>query len=121
MIKIGLFVLFVLINMVLAFIDANKIKQGKKIYHGINGAIYAGLLIIAFIITHSWLTILGLALLRIPVFNTSLNYFRGKELTYLSSSTTSIIDQLTNSIPKTIGYWTYTAALLIISLTLVLI
>lgn len=120
-IKILLFVIFVIANIALAKIDADKIKQGKRIYHGINGLVYSGLLLLAFLITHSWTVVLGLALLRIPVFNTTLNYFRGLPLTYLSNSTTSIIDQLTNFIPKTIGYWTYTITLLITSLILVLI
>lgn len=120
-IKILLFVIFVIANIALAKIDADKIKQGKRIYHGINGLVYSGLLLLAFLITHSWTVVLGLALLRIPVFNTTLNYFRGLPLTYLSDSTTSIIDQLTNFIPKTIGYWTYTITLLITSLILVLI
>lgn len=120
-IKILLFVIFVIANIALAKIDADKIKQGKRIYHGINGLVYSGLLLLAFLITHSWTVVLGLALLRIPVFNTTLNYFRGLPLTYLSNSTTSIIDQLTNFIPKKIGYWPYTITLLITSLILVLI
>ena len=122
-IKILLFVIFVITNISLAFIDANKIKQGQKIYHGINGLIYFGLLLLVYIAIPSsnLLTMLGLSLLRIPVFNTSLNYFRGLPLTYLSNSTTSIIDQLTNSIPKKIGYWPYTITLLTLSLILILI
>jgi len=120
-IKILLLITFVLINIELANIDANKIRQGKRIYHGINGLVYSGLLSLAFLITHSWTAVLGLAILRIPVFNTSLNHLRGLPLTYLSDSTTSIIDQLTNFIPKKIGYWTYTAILLVLSIILVLI
>ena len=122
-IKILLLITFILTNISLAFIDANKIKQGKRIYHGINGLIYFSFLLLVYIAipNSNLLTMLGLSLLRIPVFNTSLNYFRGLPLTYLSDSTTSIIDQLTNFIPKKIGYWTYTAILLTISIILVLI
>lgn len=115
------FLLFTLINIVLAAIDANKIKKGLRIYHGINGLVYCTLLGAVYLFTSSWTLILGLALLRIPVFNTFLNYFRGLELTYLSESTTSIIDQITNFIPKKIGYWPYNIALLVLALLLSLI
>jgi hypothetical protein len=120
MIKILLLVIFIIVNILLAKIDANKIKQNKPIYHGINGLIYLVLLIPIYFITYNWLNILGLLLLRIPVFNTSLNYFRGIALTYLSNSTTSIIDKITNKIPRKIGYWTYTLIILIISIILIL-
>ena len=121
MLKIVLFILFILANIGFAYIDSQKIKQNKPIYHGINGLIYLGLLIPVYILTHSWLTIIGLSLIRIPVFNTFLNYFRGKKLTYISNTTTSIIDQITNFIPKEIGYWNYCFWLFIISLILILI
>ena len=120
MIKILLIIVFVIINILLAKVDANKIKQNQPIYHGINGLIYLILLTPVYFITYSWLNILGLLLLRIPVFNTSLNYFRGIALTYLSNSTTSIIDKITNKIPRKIGYWTYTSIILIISIILML-
>ena len=106
------FLIFVLINIGLAKIDANKIAKGIRIYHGINGLIYSALLGGVYLLTHNWMLPLGLALLRIPVFNTSLNYFRGLALTYISESTTSIIDQLTRNIVKTLGYWTYNTILL---------
>ena len=119
--KILLFILFIIINIILANIDANKIKQNKSIFHGINGLIYSVLIGSTCWITHNWVPIIGLALLRIPIFNTALNYFRGLPLTYLSSSTTSIIDRITNWIPEKIGYWTYNSIILIISLILVLL
>ena len=61
----------------------------------------------------------GLSLIRIPVYNTSLNFFRGISLTYLSETTTSIIDRITNFIQKTIGYWTYVSIQFIISTVLI--
>lgn len=115
------FLIFVLINIGLAVIDANKIAKGIRIYHGINGLIYGALLAVVYLVTGKWTLLIGLALLRIPVFNTSLNYFRGLPLTYLSSSTTSIIDQATNFIPKKIGYWAYNGLLVALSLTLILL
>ncbi len=112
------FLIFVTINIVLAKIDAIKIAKQQKIKHGINALIYLGLLIPVFLITYNWLLIIGLLLVRIPVFNTALNYFRGLPLTYISDSTTSIIDQITNFIPKKIGYWPYSIVLFLTSLTL---
>ena len=118
---IVLFILFILFNIGFAYIDAQKIKQHKPIYHGLNGLIYFILLLVPYLLTHSFTAVLGYALIRIPVFNTFLNYFRGKELTYISNTTTSIIDQITNFIPRKIGYWNYCFWLFIISLILVLI
>ena len=121
MLKIVLFILFMLVNVGFAFFDAQKIKQNKPIYHGINGLIYFILLLASYLLIYNFTAILGYTLIRIPVFNTFLNYFRGKELTYISNTTTSITDQITNFIPRQIGYWNYCFWLFIISLILVLI
>jgi uncharacterized membrane protein len=121
MMEVGLLILFVILNMVLAYFDANKIKQNTRIYHGINGLVYMALLTLAYLLTSNWLLIAGLTILRIPVFNTALNYFRDKELTHISKHTTSIIDQFTNKIPEKVGYWTYHSILLLISLILILL
>ena len=121
MLKIILYVMFVLLNIKFAHIDAKRIKQNKRIYHGINGLIYSILLILSYLITHDITCVIGYTLVRIPVFNTFLNYFRGKELTYLSDSTTSIVDKITNFIPRKIGYWTYSILIIITSLILILI
>jgi hypothetical protein len=121
MIQVKLFIVFVVFNIILAYFDARRINRNARIYHGINGAVYSVLLLLVYLLTRDWMLIIGLAILRIPVFNTALNYFRDKELTYLSESTTSIIDQFTNSTPKKIGYWTYHTVLLAISLILSLL
>jgi uncharacterized membrane protein len=114
-------ILFVVSNVILAYYDANRIKQDSRIYHGLNGLVYIGLLTLAYLLTVDWGLIAGLTLLRIPVFNTALNYFRGKELTYISKHTTSIVDQLTNRIPEKVGYWTYHTVLLLVSLILIML
>lgn len=112
--------LFCVINIILAKYDANKIAKEIKIKHGINALIYSGLLIPVYLITKDWFLIAGLLTIRIPVFNTFLNYFRGISLTYISESTTSIVDQLTKKIVKKVGYWTYNIILIIISIILTL-
>lgn len=121
MVKVVLLILFTAANLLLAYHDARRIKQDSRIYHGLNGLVYIGLLTLAYLLTGDWVLITGLTILRIPAFNTALNYFRGKELTYLSKSTTSIVDQATNKIPEKVGYWTYHTVLLLISLILIML
>jgi uncharacterized membrane protein YozB (DUF420 family) len=111
--------IFTLINLFLARIDADKIKAGKKIYHGVNGVIYGILICFSFFITHSYLTIISLAILRIPVFNTALNVMRGLPATYVSKNTTSLIDKWTYRIIEKLGYWTYNVIILGIAILLI--
>jgi hypothetical protein len=118
--SIILFCLFVGINIGLAKYDAYKIKRHLRIRHAINAIVY--LLCIA--VFYKWLTItkvFGLLLIRIPVFNTSLNIFRGHPAHHISHTTTSIIDQHTNKVVMRIGYFTYHGILLILSLIFVLL
>jgi hypothetical protein len=117
--KISIYLAIILLNGILALIDSNKIKKGEHIYHGINGLVYGTVIGIVYLISRDILMCMGLLLIRIPVFNTSLNYFRGLSLTYLSDTTTSIIDKITNFIPKKIGYWEYFTILMVISTFLV--
>jgi hypothetical protein len=113
------YLLFVVINVILAYRDAQLIKKHQRIYHGFNATVYVFLLILVHLATSNPLLILALLIQRVSVFNTALNYFRGLSLTYISDSTTSIIDQITNWIPKKVGYWYYHAALILISLILI--
>jgi len=117
--KISIYLAIILLNGILALIDSEKIKKGEHIYHGINGLVYGTVIGIVYLISRDILMCIGLLLIRIPVFNTSLNYFRGISLTYLSDTTTSIIDKITNFIPKKIGYWEYFTILMVISTFLV--
>ena len=115
-----LLILFICVNVGLARFDAYLIKNNIRIRHAVNSIVYISFILLFY----KWLTplkILGLLLVRIPVFNTFLNYCRGKELIYISNTTTSIIDKITNFIPKKIGYWNYCICLFIISLILILI
>ena len=103
-----LILLFVGINIGLARYDAYRIKNNIRIRHAVNALIYVGLILVFW----KWLTvakILSLSLIRIPIFNTALNVFRGLPATYLSKTTTSIIDQIMNKYIVKIGYWTYNA------------
>lgn len=121
MINVIILVGFIIINIFLAKIDANKISKGKNINHLLNGLIYLTLITAVYLITKDIFLSVGLLVLRVPIFNTFLNYFRELPLDYISKSTTSIIDKLTNWIPLKIGYWVYHITLLLISLILCLI
>jgi hypothetical protein len=107
-------ILFIGINIGLARYDAYRIKNNIRIKHAINSIVYVGLILLFW----KWLTIikvLGILLLRIPIFNTSLNVFRGKSATHLSKTTTSIIDQKMNKHIEKIGYWKYSIGLLVLA------
>jgi hypothetical protein len=115
-----LIIVFVLINIGLAKYDAYKIKRHLRIRHAINAIVY--LLFIA--VFYKWLSItkvFGLLLIRIPIFNTSLNIFRGLPANHISHTTTSIIDQLTNKLVMKIGYFIYHGILLLLSLIFILL
>ena len=107
-------ILFIGINIGLARYDAYRIKNNIRIKHAINALIYVGLILLFW----KWLTIakiLGILLLRIPIFNTALNVFRGRPADYLSKTTTSIIDQIMNKYIEKIGYWKYSIGLLVLA------
>ena len=111
-------ILFVGINIGLARYDAYRIKNNIRIRHAINSIIYVGFILLFW----KWLTIakvLGIMLLRIPIFNTALNVFRGRHATHLSKTTTSIIDQKMNKYIEKVGYWPYNVILLATSVILI--
>lgn len=107
-------ILFIGINIGLARYDAYRIKNNIRIRHAVNALIYTGIMLLFW----KWLTIvkiLGILLLRIPIFNTALNIFRNKPADYLSTTTTSIIDQIMNKYIEKIGYWKYSIGLLVLA------
>ena len=115
-----LIIVFIGVNILLAFYDSYRIKNNLRIRHGINAIIYCIIIALFF----NWLSVtkvLGLLLIRIPIFNTFLNIFRGLPYDYLSSSTTSIIDRIMNNFIKKIGYLRYNMLLIVMSILLILI
>jgi hypothetical protein len=119
-ISVLLIIVFVLINIGLAKYDAYKIKRHLRIRHAINAIVY----VLCIAVFYKWLTItkvFGLLLIRIPVFNTSLNIFRGHPAHHISHTTTSIIDQRTNKIVMKMGYFTYHGILLLLSIIFILL
>jgi len=119
-ISLLLIIAFVLINIGLAKRDAYKIKRNLRIRHAINSIVY----LICIAVFYKWLTItkvFGILLIRIPVFNTALNVFRGHPAHHISHTTTSIIDQTTNKVVQKVGYWTYHGILLLLSIIFILL
>jgi hypothetical protein len=104
--------LYILLNVVLAKIDAYKIKHNKRIRHGINALIYCVLIAPTFFI--SWHYPIAMLALRRIVFDTALNLFRGLPFDYISSTTTSIIDRISYDFQKEYGYFAYYTIFLII-------
>ncbi len=96
--------IFILINILLAKRDSNKILANKRIDHTYNALFYLGLCTLALVpfyynqpITGLW--IFGsLLLTRKVVFDIALNLFRGLKWSYISLTTTSKIDQFENKI-----------------------
>ena len=105
-------ILYTLINVVLAKIDAWKISKGIHIKHGINAFVYCVLIAPTFFI--SWHYPIAMLALRRIVFDTSLNLFRGLPFDYISATTTSIVDRLSYDFQKEYGYFYYYLIFLII-------
>lgn len=123
MMNLIIYIFFVVYNLVQAKHDSIRIANNKRIYHGINGALYVMTILSWWIVAKDfgvWQAV-AVCLMRIPVFNTSLNIFRGLPAHYMSSKTTSIIDKMTYNLVKKIGYYTYNLILLLISVPIYLI
>jgi len=101
-----------MINILLAKIDATKIKKGIHIKHGINALIYFALIAPTFFF--SWHYPLALLALRRIVFDVSLNLFRGLKYDYISETTTSIIDRISYNYQKQYGFFAYYIIFIII-------
>lgn len=90
--------ILVMVNLTMAFHHWNLIDSGKKIYHGLWGGLY---LIIAGCLAYcgkSWELMAISLFLRKIVFDLSLNHFRDLPVFYVSTKTTSLIDQLHNKL-----------------------
>lgn len=94
MFKILTILIFTLLNIFLAQHDANRIKKGKRIYHGVNGAIYIVLLSIQHYIFADWYLTAALCVNRLLTFNISLSLYRGNDWDYLSPEPKSITDKI---------------------------
>jgi hypothetical protein len=107
LVKLAIAFLFVGMNFILAYHDAERIKLHLRIYHGVNALIYILLLLPVYLYLKDWFFIIGLLSLRRVTFDTSLNVMRGLRFDYISSSTTSLIDRLSYKFQAKYGYVLY--------------
>lgn len=121
LIKIAIVIFYSLLTILLAHIDAVKIRNGIKIKHGLNGLYYILMMIPAYLLLKNWLLIIGLLAVRRIVFDTALNLFRGLKYDYISATTTSIIDRLSYGFQKKYGYVPYYLIFFIIILLSIII
>lgn len=90
--------IFTIINVCLAFIDAHKIIKGKWIKHGVNGAVYLAMLIVPYLLFHNLWFIAALLFNRLLVFNIMLSLFRGLKWYYMPITPLSITDKLAKKV-----------------------
>ena len=111
-----LVLVFIILNIILAKVDAKKIANNAWIDHKANAVLYA----VCIILTIPFAALVGelnlifyaflvpvLLLVRKITFDISLNVFRGKPWDWISFSTTSKIDQFENKIFKNDGTFKY--------------
>jgi hypothetical protein len=77
----------------LAYDNARRINENKRIYHGLNGLIHIAVAF-GFLIFSGWQDALSLLFLTKVVFDLSLNAFRGRPLLYLPINPKSWADRL---------------------------
>lgn len=115
--------IFIILNLILAKIDAKKILAQKPINHSMNAWVYMVTIVgtgaLSELVFHfNWIEqislLLSLLLTRKVVFDISLSLFRGLKWDYISQTTTSKIDQFENKIFKsgTVKYFFYGTLLL---------
>lgn len=76
--------IFSVLNVALAFLDAHQILKGKWIKHGVNAGIYLGMLVVPYLLFHNILFIVALLFTRLIVFNITLSLFRGLKWDYVT-------------------------------------
>jgi len=88
--------IFSVLNIALAFIDAYKIFKGNTINHVINAAVYIAMVAVSFFIFHNVWLIFALLFNRLLVFNITLSLFRGLDWDYVTPENPpkSIIDRI---------------------------
>lgn len=86
-------VIYALFCVGLAYYDAVRIKQDKRIYHGLNGAAHLVIIMACGIWIHPLLAVAMLFEGRL-VFDISLNLFRGLPFDYVPLYPQSLVDRM---------------------------
>lgn len=96
--------LFIALNIGLAWYHAKLIRENKPIYHGWWAAGFLAIAGIVSLLAGSWILFILLCLERLVVFNVALNVFRGLPPFHVSLTTTSILDKLQRKLVGTNGW-----------------
>lgn len=99
----GLILAYLVFCIGFAYLNAKLIEQGKRIYHGLNGAIHLTIWSAIYFITKDIYITISLPFIGRLFFDTALSLFRGLPIGYVSSSPKSIIDKVEKSIFNTDG------------------
>lgn len=86
-------ILLAIANLSMAAYHSTLMKRGKKIKHGLWAIAYFLFAVILSLINHSWLLFIDALLIRKVVFDLFLNCFNNRPIFFVSTETTSIIDE----------------------------
>lgn len=91
-------IIFTMVNIVLAFIDAHKIIKSKVINHGLNAMVYLAMVSVPVFLFKDYWLIPELLLNRLLFFNIPLSKFRGLPWYYVPKDPASITDKAAKAI-----------------------
>lgn len=101
MIFLFLYILVIPVNLAIAMWHARLIKQNLPIRHGLWAGLYAALIAMAIWLQPAMPRVGQIAVFalaascgRLAIFAPALNIFRGLSLTYVSKTSTSVIDKI---------------------------
>lgn len=114
------YIFTIILNIALAHHDARLIKAHKPILHAWNGGTYFAYVLAAALIHQSYGLFLSLLIVRIPIFNTSLNLFRGLRYDYHNPKSGSYIDSLFDDWLDIFGYLGLNIFIILLSVLLLL-
>lgn len=117
---IPVLIIFIITNIVLAFIDAHKIIKSRTVNHTLNALVYLGFLSIPFYLFKDYWMIGALLFVRLTVFNIALSLFRGKKWDYISPMPAAVTDRIAGKIFGNNGKLMYVVySILLISLIVI--
>lgn len=111
-------IIFTIVNVVLAFIDAHKIIKGNTINHLLNAGIYVLIVAIPFLLFKNWFLVAALLFNRLLVFNIMLSLFRSLKWNYISPAPISVTDRIAKFVfgnNGTLMYGIYAVAFIILT------
>lgn len=94
--------LYIPVAIAFAWLNARWIKNGKRVYHGLNGALHLTVAGLVFYFD-SWQQGLAVLFITRVFFDWALNLMRGLPLGYVSPKPKSIVDRLEKAVFKLDG------------------